>query len=206
MGRVIGLTGGIGTGKSTVAAMLEKLGAAVVDADAIGHRVMAAPDTVKAVVAEFGKGILDDAGAVDRERLGTLVFRDPAKLEALNRLMHPLMYAQAEREITDLIANDRVVVLDAPLLIEAGWTALTDEVWVTIAPEYTVVRRVKDRTGLGESAIRARIRAQLKSRERLKGANVIISTECTLADLERRIGVLYRERFGGSGSGGLLPA
>jgi dephospho-CoA kinase len=206
MARVIGLTGGIGTGKSTVAAMLEKLGAAVVDADAIGHRVMAAKETVQALVTEFGKDILDDAGAVDRERLGKIVFGDPVKLKLLNGLMHPLMYAQAEREITDLRAADRVVVLDAPLLFEAGWTALIDEVWVTIAPEYTIIRRVKARTGLKEGAIRARIKSQLGARERLKGANVIISTECTLADLEQRIGTLYRERFGGAGAGGLRPA
>jgi len=197
MGIVIGLTGGIGTGKSTVAAMLVKLGAAVIDADAIGHRVMTAPDTVKALVAVFGKNILDAAGAVNRERLGKIVFRDPAKLETLNRLMHPRMYLEAEREINDLRAGDRVVVLDAPLLIEASWTALTDEVWVTIAPQHTVLRRVKARTGLKESQIRARIKMQLAPRERLKTADVIISTECTMADLERRVGALYRERIGG---------
>ena len=198
MGKLIGLTGGIGTGKSTVAAMLGKLGAAVVDADAIGHRVMAAPETVKALLAAFGGDILDSAGAVDRERLGKIVFGDPSKLETLNRLMHPRIHAQAEREINDLRAQDRLVVLDAPLLIEAGWTAFVDEVWVTIAPQDTVLRRVKARTGLADSAIRARIKTQLAPRERLKVADVVISTESTLADLERRIGALYRERFGGS--------
>ena len=198
MGKVIGLTGGIGTGKSTVAAMLAKLGAAVVDADAIGHRVLTEPDTVEALVAAFGKGILAAAGAVDREKLGKLVFRDAAKLETLNNFMHPLMYAHAEREINALRDKDRVVVLDAPLLIEAGWTALVDEVWVTIAPEYTVVRRATARTGLSESAVRARVKAQLEPRERLKRASVIISTECSLSDLEQRVAALYRERIGGA--------
>jgi dephospho-CoA kinase len=197
MGKVIGLTGGIGTGKSTVAAMLAKLGAAVVDADAIGHRVLAEPETLKALVATFGRGLLDARGAVDRELLGKLVFRNPDKLATLNNLMHPLMYAHAEREIADLKAADRVVVLDAPLLLEAGWTALVDEVWVTIAPEYTVIRRTMARTGLAESAVRARIKAQMEPGARLKRANVIISTECDLTDLEKRIGVLYGERFGG---------
>jgi dephospho-CoA kinase len=197
MGKVIGLTGGIGTGKSTVAAMLAKHGAAVVNADAIGHRVLAEPETLKALVATFGKGLLDAGGAVDRELLGKLVFRNPAKLATLNNLMHPLMYAHAEREIADHRAAGRVVVLDAPLLLEAGWTPLVDEVWVTIAPEYTVIRRTTARTGLAESAVRARIKAQMEPGARLKRANVIISTECDLTDLEKRIGALYRERFGG---------
>jgi len=196
MGKVIGLTGGIGTGKSTVAAMLAKQGAAVVDADAIGHVVLTEPDTVKALAAIFGKGLLDAKGAVDRELLGKLVFRNPAKLKTLNDLVHPKMYAHAEREINTLRAEGRVVVLDAPLLIEAGWTALVDEIWVTIAPEYTVIRRTTARTGLSESAVRARIKAQMEPGERLKRANVIISTECDLTDLEKRIGTLYRERFG----------
>ena len=198
MGKVIGLTGGIGTGKSTVAAMLAKHGAAVVDADAIGHRVLTEPDAVKALVAAFGKGILAATGAVDRKKLGKLVFRDAAKLATLNNLMHPLMSAHAEREINALRDKDRVVVLDAPLLIEAGWTALVDEVWVTIAPEYTVVRRATARTGLSESAVRARVKAQLEPRERLKRASVIISTECSLSDLEQRVAALYRERIGGA--------
>lgn len=196
MGKVIGLTGGIGTGKSTVAAMLAKLGAAVVDADAIGHRVLAEPATIKALVAVFGKGLLDSSGTVNRELLGTLVFRNPAKLETLNRLTHPLMYAHAKGEIDALRAAGRVVVLDAPLLIEAGWTALVDEVWVTIAPEYTVIRRTLARTGLSQRAVRARIKAQMEVGARLKRADVVISTECDLADLEKRIGTLYRDRIG----------
>ncbi len=197
MGIVIGLTGGIGTGKSTVAVMLEKLGAAVVDADALGHRVIASPDTVKALVAAFGRGILDGAGAVDRERLGKIVFGDPAKLETLNNLTHPRINDLAKQEIDALRAEGRVVVVDAPLLVEAGWAARCDEVWVTVAPRATVLRRVRARTGLTDSAVRARIKMQITSRERRKTADVVIDTDCALADLERRVAALYRERIGG---------
>jgi dephospho-CoA kinase len=195
VGRVVGLTGGIGTGKSTVAGILQRWGTAIIDADVIGHEILAEETVVKALVAAFGTNILQKPGTVDRAKLGTLVFGSSAKLQILNRLVHPRIFREVKGKIDVLKAEGQIVVLEAPLLIEAEWTRLVDEIWVTVAPERVVLQRLKARTGLSEEAIRARMRGQLDQREREKYADILISTDRTIEDLERYVGILYRERF-----------
>ncbi len=197
--KVIGLTGGIGTGKTTVAQLLGGQGAVVVDADRIGHEVLREPEVVAAMAAAFGRDVLDATGAVDRAALARLVFGDRDRLETLNRLTHPRMHAVAAAQIEFFREQGReqsgVLVLDAPLLLEAGWTDLVDEVWVTTAPERTVMVRSGARTGFTEDQVRARIKVQMAAPERLKQATVIIDTECGMADLEKRVAALYLERL-----------
>jgi len=192
--KVIGLTGGIGSGKSTVSRFLAELGAKVIDADKIGHELLQ-PDTEAwhEVVAAFGREILATDGSIDRKKLGAIVFADPQALAKLNRIMHPRIQkavrAQLERYLSQGVA---VVVVEAPLLVEAGWRSLVDEVWVTTAPEATILKRLKERAGLSEEESRARLRSQLASEERIKQADVVIDTDCSLDELRAKVRELWQ--------------
>ncbi len=194
--KVIGLTGGIGSGKSTVSRFMAELGAVILDADRVGHEALK-PDTEvwREVVAAFGRQILTPGGDIDRARLGELVFSNPESLSRLNRIMHPRIYDMVKTQLEGYRQQGvDVVVLEAPLLVEAGWTSLVDEVWVTVASEATVLGRLKERMGLSESESLARIRSQLSSVERIKHADVVIDTDCSLDELKARVGELWQAR------------
>jgi len=133
--KVIGLTGGIGSGKSTVSQFLAELGALILDADRVGHEALK-PDTEvwRELVAAFGQQILTPDGNIDRAKLGDIVFGNPESLSQLNQIMHPRMYDTVKAQLEEYRRQGvDVVVLEAPLLIEAGWTSLVDEIWVTQA-------------------------------------------------------------------------
>lgn len=194
---VIGLTGGIGTGKSVVAGFLRELGAAHIDADRLGHEAYQ-PGTPgwREVVAVFGEQVLQPNGEVDRKKLGALVFNDPSQLARLNAILHPLIYQMAQQRIQQLQSQGHhVIVLEAAVLIEAGWTPLVDEVWVTVADEAAVVRRVQERNGLPEEAIRARIRAQLPPEDRLRHATVVINNSGSAEELRQQVLRLWNQRI-----------
>ena len=194
--KVIGLTGGIGSGKSTVSQFLAELGAVILDADRVGHEALK-PDTEvwREVVAAFGRQILTPNGNIDRAKLGDIVFGKPEALSRLSQIMHPRMYDMVKAQLEEYRRQGvAVVVLEAPLLIEAGWTSLVDEVWVTVASESTVLRRLKERMGLSESESLARIRSQLSSEARKDYADVVINTDCSLDELKARVGELWRAR------------
>lgn len=190
---VIGLTGGISSGKSTVSAFLAKLGAAVINADEIGHEAFRPHTEIwRQVVTAFGEGITKTGGEIDRQKLGEIVFNDAKSLEKLNEIMHPAMYRIAEQKITELLKKGMdIIVLEAPLLVEAGWLPLVDTVWVTIADEITVVKRLRRRNGLSEEQAMARIRSQLPAEEKVKYADVIINTGGTLDEVQDRIEELW---------------
>lgn len=187
--KVIGLTGGIGSGKSTVSRFLAELGAVVIDADKIGHEVFQpGTEAWREVVAAFGEHILTPSGDIDRAKLGRLVFSNPDFLARLNRIMHPPIAERVATKIKEYRHHGvAVAVIEAPLLIEAGWPSVADEIWITIAPESTVLQRLQKRGGLSEAEWRARIRSQLSSEERVKHADVIIDTNCTLGELKARV-------------------
>ena len=190
---VIGLTGGIASGKSTIAGMLSELGARVLDADKLGHEAyLPHTETWQMVVNAFGSGILGQGGAIDRTRLGRIVFADPKQLQRLNGIVHPQMRRMAEERIEALRREGaRVVVLEAAILIEANWTDLVEQVWVAVAPEHTVVERL-GRLGTSEEQARARIGAQMSTAERVKHADVVIDTDCDLASVRARVEELWR--------------
>lgn len=187
--KVIGLTGGIGSGKSTVSEFLSELGAVVLDADSVGHEAyQPGTDVWKELVAAFGREIVAPDESIDRKKLGAIVFGDPAALERLNGIMHPRMYDMMAARIEEYCRQGvKVVVLEAAILLEAGWTPLVDEVWVAIASEATVVQRVRERTDLPEEQIRSRIRSQLSNEERKKQASVVISNEGSLDELRAKV-------------------
>lgn len=191
---VIGLTGGIASGKSTVAQMLSELGAVVIDADKAGHEAFRTnTEAWRKVVAAFGEDILDSNNEIDRAKLAQVVFHDPKALKKLNQLMHPLMHEIVEQRIEELRNQGvKVVVLEATLLIEAKWTDLVDQVWVTIAPETVVINRLVTQKGFTEEQARARIRSQTPISERAKQADVVIENNSDLSVLKRRVEELWR--------------
>lgn len=199
--KVIGLTGGIGSGKSTVARFLAELGAVVIDADQLGHEALS-PGTGgwREVVAAFGRHILAPSGEIDRERLGEVVFRHPQSRERLNRIMHPRILEMVKAKVEEYRRQGaKVVVLEVPLLIEAGWNFLADEVWVTLAPEATVLSRLRGRAGFSEEQSLRRIRSQLSPDERIKHADAVINTDCSLEELRKKVEELW-ERLPADGS------
>jgi len=193
MMKVIGLTGGIGSGKSTVSQLLHELGAVVLDADRIGHEAYKPnTETWLEVVSAFGRQILTSNGEIDRRRLAQIVFSDPESLARLNQIVHPRMYEMMKTKIEEFRRQGvKVVVLEAAILLEADWTPLVDEVWVTVAPEHEVVKRTVERTGLPEEQVIARIRSQLSSEERTKHANVIINNDGSIDELKVKIKELW---------------
>ena len=191
--KVIGLTGGIGSGKSTVSRFLGEMGAVVLDADKVGHQAyQPGTETWKELVAAFGEDIVAPDSTIDRRRLGAIVFADPEALARLNRIVHPRMFDMMKARIEEYRGQGtEVVVLEAAILLEANWTPLVDEVWVTVTSESTVVQRTRERTGLPEEQIRARIRSQLSNEERTKQAKVVITNDGDLAELRLRVEELW---------------
>ena len=193
MMKVIGLTGGIGSGKSTVSKYLQELGAVLIDADKVGHAAyLPNTDTWREIVASFGEQILASDGNIDRKKLGAIVFSSPESLARLNQIVHPRMYEMMKSEIEEYRQQGvEVVVLEAAILLEAGWAPLVDEIWVTIAPESMVVERTKERTGLPEEQILARIRSQMSSEERAKHADVVFNNDGSVDELEVKVKELW---------------
>lgn len=197
--RVIGLTGGIAAGKSTVSQMLAACGAYVIDADRIGHEVIA-PDgeAYPEIIVTFGTGVLDEDGTISRPKLARVVFNDPEALQRLNGISHPRMAERMEREIRQIRARPRadqpaLIVLDAAILFEAGWDALCDEVWaVNVAPEVAVERLVQRNDMTPEDA-RARLQAQLGNAERARRADRVIRNEGSLEALHDQVQGLWRQ-------------
>ena len=186
---VVGLTGGIGTGKSEVTRALAELGASVIDADRVGHEAYRPHKGIwQEVVQAFGEGILQPDGEVDRKALGTIVFSQPDARTKLNGIMHPWMAKEIERQI-DQMRHDgvEVVGLEAALLIEAGWQRLVDELWVTTADEDEAVRRVSRRSGLTEEQVRGRMATQMPVSQKIEQADVVIDNSGNLEDLQRRV-------------------
>jgi len=191
--KTIGLTGGIGSGKSTVSQILSELGAKVLDADKVGHQCyQPGTGTWQDVVDAFGQGIVAPDGSIDRKKLGAIVFGEPEALIRLNRIMHPRMYDIMADRIEEYRRDGvEVVVLEAALLFEAGWTPLVDEIWVTVASEPTVVQRAMERTGLPEEQILSRIRSQLSVEERIKKADLVIHNDGSFDELRKKAEELW---------------
>ena len=187
--KVIGFTGGIGSGKSTVSQFMAELGAVILNTDEVGYEAFK-PDTElwRQVVAAFGRQIVTPDGNIDRKKLGNIVFGNAESLSRLNQMMHPRMYDMVKAQLEEYRRQGtRVVVLEAPLLLEAGWTSLVDEVWVTTASESTVLKRLEERTGLSQAESLTRIRSQLPSAELVRHADVVINTDCDLDELKSKV-------------------
>jgi dephospho-CoA kinase len=165
------------------------------------------------VVNAFGRDILDAEGKIDRRRLGNVVFCSPHALARLHAIVNPLILQEVGRRVAEWRRQGiPVVVVEAALLIEAGWSDSVDEVWVVVAPEEAVVRRLTEGKGAAQEDVRARIRAQLSNEERMSHADRVIENDGTLDDLRRKVRQLWEEwclqrgialesRAGGAGDG-----
>ncbi|WP_416984079.1 dephospho-CoA kinase [Streptomyces sp. T028] len=189
----VGLTGGIGAGKSEVSRLLVERGAVLIDADRIAREVVA-PGTpgLAAVVDAFGEDVLTSDGSLDRPRLGSVVFADPEKLAVLNSIVHPLVGARS-RELETAAPEDAVVVHDVPLLTENGLAPLYDLVIVVDTTPATQLDRLVRLRGMTEEDARARMAAQATREQRRQIADVVIDNDVPLAELERRVKDVWAE-------------
>jgi phosphopantetheine adenylyltransferase/dephospho-CoA kinase len=192
---VVGLTGGIASGKSTVARELARRGARVIDADKLGHRAYE-PGTQahRDVIAAFGPEVRAADGTIDRAALGARVFGRPDQLKRLTDIVWPEIRRLAKAEIGALRAADphAVVVLEAAVLFEAGWEPLVDEIWVVVVERATAVERAVARGGLTAAQVEARIDAQLSNDERRRRAHVVLDNSGDEAALVRQLHAQWR--------------
>ena len=186
---VIGLTGGIGSGKSTVAEMLSRKGAKLLSADAVGHEVYEpGRPAYQEIVDAFGRNVLGPDGRIDRKRLGPIVFSDPEQLRRLNAITHPRMKELMREKLeAERARGAPIAVLEAALLFDAGWDDLTDEVWVTVARPEVAAARTAERSGITVEEALSRIRAQMSNEERIARSQVVIDTDCPLEQTEEQV-------------------
>jgi dephospho-CoA kinase len=192
--KIIGLTGGIGSGKSTAAKILSEFGAKVIDADKVAHEVFnPGTEGLQKVVETFGERVLNSKGEIDRKKLGEIVFNDPSALDTLNNIIHPRAYDLTKSRLEEFRNQGiEVVILEVILLIEAGWDHLADEIWVTIASEDTVVERLQESRGLTKEEILTRIHAQTPNEERKKHADIIIENDGSYQELKIKLSELWK--------------
>jgi|SRR5215469_5119695 len=182
----IGLTGGIGSGKSTVSKMLAELGAPILDADKIAHTTYAPGGSAYGeVVAAFGNKILAPDGSVDRTRLGPIVFADPTQLKRLTSIVWPRTFDRIRELVAEMRqqGETRPIVVEAAILIEANWQSMCDEIWLVRASKGRVIQRIERDRGMKPEQTEARIRTQLSDDERVKHANLVIENEDSLNEL-----------------------
>lgn len=191
---LVGLTGGLASGKSTVAAILARRGAIVVDADELSRRAVA-PGTpgLTQIVETFGPEILDAAGGLDRSALAEIVFADEQKRRNLESIVHPEVFGLLGRVVDGYRATDAVVVFDAPLIVETGFDRACDFLIVVSSPVDAQIARVARTRGMSEEEARARITSQASPVEREGRADVVLRNDGTIEDLERQVEPLWEE-------------
>ena len=196
--RIIGLTGGIACGKSTVSRALCALGAAIIDADALAHELSQPGQPIfNAYVERFGREIVTAGGTLDRAAIARCVFADPAVRAEVEAIAHPIIRREAEERLRAAAqAQKRAAVLDVPLLFEAGWDVLADEVWVVALPaEEQLARLLARDKSMSEGEARARISAQMSLAEKCARADIVIDNSGTPGETRECIEQLWRERI-----------
>ncbi|MFC2500085.1 MAG: dephospho-CoA kinase [Selenomonas noxia] len=197
--KIIGLTGGIACGKSTVSKALRALGAYIVDADAAAHALSQPKQPLfNAYVERFGADIVSPSGTLDRAAIARLIFADPALRAEVDAIAHPLIRAEAERRLgAARAAGAKAAVLDVPLLFEAGWDALTNDTWVvTLPPEEQLARLLARDHTMDEAEARARIAAQMPLAEKCMRADVVIDNSGTREETKERVEKLWETYLG----------
>jgi dephospho-CoA kinase len=192
---LIGLTGGIASGKSIVSSIFKELGAYVIDADRISRDVMVPGSEVyKNVVNVFGEGILKDDQTIDRKKLGNMVFGNPEKITLLNECTHPEIFREIDRRVEGIRQKnpDALIIVDAALLVEAGAHKRFDKLIVVYADEETQLKRLKERDGFAAEEAQKRISSQMPLKEKVKYADFVIYNDKGLEDTRRQVEEVYK--------------
>lgn len=194
--KIIGLTGGIASGKSTVTAYLRELGVKVIDADQIAREVVCpGQPAYQKIIAEFGGDILLPDGELNREKLGSIIFQNPLARKKLDQITHPAIFREMDKQIEEFKVQkpDGVVVLDIPLLIETEMQKKVDEVWLTFLPEELQLQRLMERDGLTRSEAAKRLSSQMPLKEKIKFAHRVIDTSGILLDTKKQAGDCWQK-------------
>lgn len=191
---IIGLTGGIATGKSLVSKTLRELGIKVIDADQIAHRVLNRTEVIDKIKEEFGREIINNKGKIDRKKLGEIVFSEHVKLKKLEEITHPTILDVIDQKLKEYKKQD-LIVLDAPLLFETYLDQKVDETWVVYAEEPTQIERLQKRDGLDYFEAKCRIDVQMPLKEKVQRADQVINNEGTKQELRRKVVKLVEKRI-----------
>ena len=190
---IIGITGNIGSGKSTVCQILAKLGVPTIDADKLVHKAYKPHSQIwQELINVFGKNIVKVNGEIDRQKLGQIAFSSPNALTQLNRIVHPGIYCMVQERIGNYCRQGiETVTVEAALLIEADWTKLVDRVWVVITSDNTVYQRLTRHKEISTTHILSRLRSQMPASEKMKYANEVIYNDGDIAQLETKVTELW---------------
>jgi len=189
---IIGLTGGIATGKSTVSKILRDLNIKVIDADKIAHNVLEHEDVINKIQDVFSKNVVNENGKIDRKKLGKIVFEDNKKLKKLESITHPKILEIIDYKLKE--SKDELIVLDAPLLFETSLDDKVDEIWVIYANEETQINRLKKRDNLNKKEALDRINSQMDLDKKANKADIVIKNESTIEALENKVKKLIEIR------------
>lgn len=195
--KIIGITGGIGSGKSTVSRILRDLGAAVIDADALAKNVTSGgSEALKELAEYFGDEIIDETGELDRKKLASIAFSDPVKLHALNSITHKYITERIAGAVETLrnAGKRDFIVIDAPIPVEKGFLDLADEVWVVTADRETRIKRVMERSELTYEEVISRINSQMRDDEYLRIADEVLNNDGTVEELEQVVVKLFLQK------------
>jgi len=192
---IIGLTGGIATGKSTVCKILKGLNVKIIDSDKIAHQVLTYNDVIDKIKDQFGEKILDQKGNINRKKLGSIVFEDDKKRKLLESITHPKIFTIIENKIEEYKDSEgKIIVLDAPLLFETSLDKKVDETWVVYTSKETQINRIIERDNLNKKEAMQRIDAQMDLDKKAEKADIVINNEGSIADLEKKITKLVEKR------------
>ena len=194
---IIGITGGIACGKSTVSNEISKYGARIINADSMIHWLMTPNEEIfNAYVNHFGKNILNEEGLIDRKKVASIVFNDETQLKWINDTTHPILLKHVrERLVKYQKIGTPLVVLDVPLLFEAGWNKYCDEVWVIYLNPEKQIQRLINRNNMTEEEATSRIKAQLNNDEKIRKADVVIDNSLSIKFTRKKIKNLIQNRF-----------
>ena len=188
---IIGLTGGIAAGKTTVAGMFKKRGARVIDADKIGHKIIKPrTETWQEIVASFGKGILNKDLSINRRKLGKIVFTNPRFLRRLNKIMHPAMTKMIKKEIAKLVASPSppaILILDAAVLFEANWSSLVDKIIIVKTSRQNQLKRLQRYKNLSQEEAKEKITSQVALQRKMKRADYLVENNGPLRQIEKKV-------------------
>ncbi|WP_033542166.1 dephospho-CoA kinase [Planococcus sp. CAU13] len=192
---IIGLTGSIASGKSTVSKMLEELGYPIIDADIVARQVVEpGSDTLKKIEALFGPDVIREDGSMNREQVGALIFSDPAKRKQLNDIIHPAIRAEMLRQRNEYLeAGHKTIVMDIPLLFESKLQHFVDKILVVSVTEENQLNRLMERNGLNEKDARARIASQLPMSVKEEGADAVIYNNGTVEGTARQLEKILKQ-------------